>query len=73
MPADLTLLSKQNKGKFPLERVNEVLGLRPGTAAHGSREMPVWGDLFRASGQDDTVTKLRIHNIVRYLQSIQQL
>jgi mono/diheme cytochrome c family protein len=42
--------------------------------AHGSREMPVWGDLFKRSGDgsNDAQVKARIEAIVRYLRAIQE-
>ena len=42
-PPDLTLLSKKNGGTFPLERVYAVIDGRQQVAAHGAREMPIWG------------------------------
>lgn len=42
-PPDLTLLSKKNGGTFPLERVYAVIDGRQQIAAHGAREMPIWG------------------------------
>jgi hypothetical protein len=32
--------------------------------------MPIWGDVFR--GGDKAVAKLRISNLVKYVESIQQ-
>jgi len=71
-PASLTQLSKKNGGKFPADHVAEIF--RSGsTAAHGSTDMPVWGPLFsRASGSSDAIVQMRIANIVRYLESLQE-
>ena len=42
-PTNLTLLAKNNGGKFPMmEVIGIVRGDQP-IAAHGTREMPVWG------------------------------
>lgn len=71
-PADLTLLSRNNGGKYPEMKVNEILGARPGTEAHGSREMPVWGDMFRESREDQGVVTVRLRNLNRYLESMQR-
>lgn len=74
-PANLTLLAKQNGGKFP---VGEVIGIVKGDqpiAAHGSREMPVWADILGSpmSGEyTQTETDLKILTIVNYLETIQQ-
>lgn len=45
-PTDLTRLTEKNDGVFPLERLTQVVDGRVDVAAHGPREMPVWGDLF---------------------------
>ncbi|MEO8195098.1 MAG: c-type cytochrome [Thermoanaerobaculia bacterium] len=45
-PTDLTRLEEKNKGVFPVERLTQVVDGRAEVAAHGTREMPVWGDLF---------------------------
>src|SRR5579862_8237910 len=46
-PADLTLLSKNNTGKFPTDRIQKIIsGDAPTLLSHGSREMPVWGPIF---------------------------
>jgi mono/diheme cytochrome c family protein len=71
-PANLTQLSKKNGGKFPADHITSVLenGL---TAAHGSTDMPIWGPLFsNVSGGDNGIVRLRVANLVHYLESIQQ-
>ena len=46
-PPDLTQLRRTHEGKFPFLRVVEFIdGERP-VPAHGSREMPIWGHVFR--------------------------
>ena len=42
-PADLTKIQKGNMGVFPFERVYDVIDGREAVAAHGPRDMPVWG------------------------------
>jgi mono/diheme cytochrome c family protein len=71
-PADLTLLSKQNGGKFPSAHVNSVLLFGARIPAHGSIEMPVWGPVLDKMDQANTQqTQLRISNLSRYLESFQ--
>lgn len=74
-PANLTLLAKENGGKFPMM---EVIGIVKGDqpiAAHGSREMPVWGQILGRPlkegmyGQDSADAELL--NIGKYLETIQ--
>lgn len=67
-PADLTQLARRHGGKFPIFKVAHVI--EGAGAAHGSREMPVWGAVFRTIGDDSTVA-LRIGNLTNYLESIQ--
>jgi mono/diheme cytochrome c family protein len=71
-PPDLTLLAKNNGGKFPEMHVSSVLRLGITIAAHGSSEMPIWGPLFRSmSKQDDALVAERIANLTRYLETQQ--
>lgn len=51
-PPDLTQLSRQNGGVFPMDRLYRAIdgrdlpeGTQPGP--HGSREMPIWGQSYR--------------------------
>lgn len=67
---DLTTFSARNGGRFPAERVRQIVEGR-GPAAHGDRSMPVWGDVFRRQSADADPA-MRIDAIVTYLQSIQQ-
>ncbi|MCX7350371.1 MAG: cytochrome c [Alphaproteobacteria bacterium] len=76
---DLTKLSKLNAGKFPEERVMEVIDGRVDVKVHGMRDMPVWGDWFNreaASSNTDKVARElivndRIASLINYLKSIQ--
>lgn len=71
-PADLTTLAKQSGGKFPAVRVFQSVEGDAAIAAHGSREMPVWGTALRRAGADnEAALKLRVRNLVRYIESIQ--
>jgi len=72
-PADLTQLTRKNNGKFPEQRVSLVITTGPSEIlAHGSKEMPVWGDLFRHMGSNDpSVARLRVVNLTDYVKSIQ--
>ena len=72
-PADLTLLSKRNGGQFPEERVRKVISGDDVLAAHGSREMPIWGPVFHQIEEDVDRGNVRMENLVKYLESIQSL
>jgi len=72
-PADLTLLTKRNGGTFPAERVKHIVGDWVDITAHGSREMPIWGDLFYPKRPaDQQIANDRFKSVVSYLESIQQ-
>jgi mono/diheme cytochrome c family protein len=73
-PPDLTQLEKKNNGTFPAMRVSEMIDGEFGRAsAHGSREMPIWGPVFRsmAHGHSDSA-QVKINNVVKYLELQQQ-
>jgi mono/diheme cytochrome c family protein len=69
-PTDLTKLSAANKGQFPAQRVAMVLEFGVVVPAHGSTDMPTWGSMFRAMG-DETAVRERVTALTRYLASIQ--
>jgi mono/diheme cytochrome c family protein len=72
-PPDLTQFTRRNGGVFPRERVYRIIDGRD-VAAHGSGDMPVWGDVFKAlpGGSSPAAAKARIDAIVRYLEGIQE-
>jgi len=45
-PADLTLISTRNNGVYPQEKVYAWIRDPERLRAHGSKEMPIWGDTF---------------------------
>jgi mono/diheme cytochrome c family protein len=72
-PADLTLLSQGNGGVFPTEQVKKIVGQQVDIAAHGVREMPIWGDLFHAkSAPKQKIANDRFSSLIFYLESIQR-
>lgn len=72
-PPDLTLLAKKNHGIYPEMHVTEAIDGEFAKPSHGSAEMPIWGPVFRnmAHGHKDSA-QLRITNLVRYVESIQE-
>jgi mono/diheme cytochrome c family protein len=73
-PADLTQITRRNNGKFPELRVQNVINGEDVLAAHGSRDMPTWGEALRslqATGQTGGTSELRIYALIKYLESIQ--
>jgi mono/diheme cytochrome c family protein len=69
---DLTVLAKNNKGDFPAARVRKIMIGDDVLNSHGSREMPIWGPIFHRIEEDQDFGSVRIENLLKYLQSIQQ-
>ncbi len=80
---DLTQLKASNDGMFPFARVYNVVDGRADVAAHGGREMPVWGQVFAdaaaeeynpfpGSTDEEAFTQDRILAVITYLQTIQK-
>jgi mono/diheme cytochrome c family protein len=71
-PSNLTQLAKRNGGVFVADRIHRTIDGR-GAKAHGSGDMPVWGDVFRRrQGLEDETVKARIDAIIGYLKAIQE-
>ncbi|SRR5579883_1225936 len=69
---DLTQLAKQNHGEFPVFRVAAAIQGDSVITAHGTKDMPIWGDVFRELKRDEAVVKLRVHNLTQYIASLQE-
>jgi len=69
---DLTLLAKKSGGQFPSARVRKTITGDDVLASHGSREMPIWGPIFHQVEADQDFGNVRLQNLVKYLESIQQ-
>ena len=71
-PPDLTALSRQNRGKFPRDRVVQAIRGDRMQSAHGSTDMPVWGPVFLAlTGMDQVEVERRISDLTDYIKSVQ--
>jgi mono/diheme cytochrome c family protein len=70
-PADLTQISKKNGGKFPTLAVRMTITGETVVAAHGTRDMPMWGPLFHST-EGDSTTALRLKNLVEYIEMMQE-
>ena len=78
-PPDLTQLAKANGGVFPIARAYEVIE-GGAVAAHGTREMPVWGQDYRVQAatyfmdmpyDPEFYVRTRILALVEYLCRLQ--
>jgi mono/diheme cytochrome c family protein len=72
-PPDLMEIARRNRGVFPKARVEAFVtnGSASAKSAHGSVEMPVWGPTFRSLDPSDARVRVRIGNIVDYIEKIQ--
>ena len=70
-PTDLTTLAKD--GSFPYSRVYRAIDGRDLPLAHGTPEMPIWGDRYKralgALGEKDLHE--RIDALVKYVETLQ--
>lgn len=82
--SDLTVLSKNNDGVFPLARVYDVIEGREEVKAHGPREMPIWGQEYRLEAAEhymdfpalchdpESYVRVRILALAEYIHRLQQ-
>ena len=75
-PADLRLLSSRYGNPLPEDQIARFIDGRADIAAHGPRDMPVWGEEVwkypEGKGPSGQVTS-RVADLVAYFQSIQEL
>ena len=77
-PPDLTRLGQRAQGFFPVWRVYETISGSELLPAHGTREMPIWGQVFAFEATNTnldaaTFTRGRIFSLVAWLASIQAI
>jgi mono/diheme cytochrome c family protein len=70
-PADLTALSGGNAGKFPADRVRNAIYSKGSIPAHGTPEMPAWGNVFYDMKSDPKRLEQRVRDLTAYIESIQ--
>ena len=68
----VTTLAQRNGGMFPADRVRRIIAGDDVFAAHGSREMPIWGPIFHQIEYDQDLGYVRLQNVTDYLNTIQQ-
>lgn len=72
-PPDLTRIEKKD-GKFPAVHVQMVIAGEVGATeltVHGTKEMPVWGQVFRYQ-HSQTHSLLNVYALTKYIESIQK-
>jgi len=70
-PANLTVLSEQNAGKFPADRVRDAIYFKGSIPAHGTPEMPAWGNVFYLLKSRPNVLEERVRDLTAYIESVQ--
>jgi mono/diheme cytochrome c family protein len=69
-PTNLTTLASRNNGTFPEVRVARIIEGSDELAAHGSMDMPIWGQVFHQM-DGSALMKLRVANLSAYLKTLQ--
>ncbi len=76
-PADLTRIAQRFGGTFPRGLAKQWIDGRFSVAAHGTREMPIWGvrlgDGYAPGEFGQSLIRGRIDNLISYLESLQSL
>jgi mono/diheme cytochrome c family protein len=71
-PTDLTKLASNNGGKYPSDKVSSAIRGDQNIAAHGTKDMPIWGNLFLHMSQGhQSEVQLRIANLNKHIESLQ--
>lgn len=80
-PSDLTGIRARHEGEFPRDEIAATIDGRSAVKAHGSREMPVWGDVFQSplsetergpAEEGEVRAQRKIDELVLFLESIQE-
>lgn len=69
-PADLTVVQKRGE-KFPIYKVMTFIDGERVVPAHGTREMPIWGRVFRRR-EGEALARSDIYALAKYIESIQK-
>ena len=78
-PPDLRQLAQKNGGVLPLSRLYEVID-GGGVAAHGSRDMPIWGHDYKLQAAEyyfevpydpEAYTRAKILALLEYISRLQ--
>jgi mono/diheme cytochrome c family protein len=80
--SDLTKIQKDNVGVFPFDRIYGMIDGREAIAAHGPREMPIWGKEYSVEAAGlyfgfgttkdlESFTRGRIIALIGYIYTLQ--
>lgn len=70
---NLRSLAQRSGGVFPADAVAAYIDGRETEAAHGDRQMPIWGDVFRGPEQatSQRAVRRRIAALVEFVRTLQ--
>lgn len=77
---NLALITERNGGKYPVQKIYEIIEGSSVIAAHGTRDMPLWGDRYRKEPDPQTpdqaslandLAQQRILSLVYYVGTMQ--
>jgi cytochrome c553 len=69
---DLTRLAANAGGTYPMMHVQQMIR-NADTPAHGSKDMPIWGPVFRSlSSGNQSQVELRVTNLAKYIETLQK-
>ncbi|HWC99657.1 MAG TPA: c-type cytochrome [Candidatus Sulfopaludibacter sp.] len=69
---DLTTIARRNNSKFPEVKIQMIIKGDANIPAHGSLDMPTWGNIFKSISANGTFADMRINALVTYIQQIQR-
>ena len=75
--SNLTVLAANNGGVFPMKQVEESITGKTRVVAHGTIDMPIWGQRFEEMRPDwkqfrrKALARQRIYNLTLHIESLQ--
>jgi mono/diheme cytochrome c family protein len=75
--SNLTVLASNNDGVFPMKQVEDSITGKTQVVAHGTLDMPVWGQRFEELRPDwklyrrKALARQRIYNLTLHIESLQ--
>ena len=77
-PANLRTIARRNGGRFDEQAVLRTIDGRRAVAAHGPRDMPVWGELFESEFASEGTPRpaatslMRAQLLADYVRTLQE-
>jgi mono/diheme cytochrome c family protein len=77
---NLALITERNGGKFPVRKIYDIIEGSSVIAAHGTRDMPLWGERYRKASKPQTpdqasiasdLAQQRVLSLVYFLGTLQ--